>query len=296
MHIGRRGFLSTATAGLAGMAASGAEAMTLPDPPMQAQLKLSCQERIPPGAALAEKFDFMEANGYVGFEPGGKGLADRVTELQTALRGRNIKISAICAGFEGVIISHQQAERDKAMASMKQILTAAGALGSTGLIIVPAFNNQTELGHQESRELLLEQLTELGEHAVSVNSRILLEPLNRREAHFLRQVADAAAICRDVNSPGISCMGDFWHMTWEEPNDFGAFVSARDYLHHVHIASRQNRRMPGEDPGDNYVEGFRALKLIGYRDYVSLECGTQGDPMQTAAAAAKLIREQWAQA
>ncbi len=296
MHMARRTFIRATAAGAAAAAAGTAAAMTVPDPPRKAMLKMSCQEGIAPGASLAEKLDFMEKHGYVGLEVGGGNLPSRVTELQDALKNRPIKMSAICAGFKGVIISDQEQVRKQAMDSMKEILTAAGAIGSTGLIIVPAFNDQTKLGNREARPILIDLLKELGEHAVNVKSRILLEPLNRKEAFFLRQVADAAAICRDVASPGICCMGDFWHMTWEETNDMGAILSGGNYIHHMHIASRKNRKMPGEDPGDNYVDGFRALKMIGYQDYVSLECGSIGDKTVTIPAAAKLMREQWAKA
>lgn len=269
------------------------KAFTLPDPASAAQLNLSCQEGVAPGKTLTEKLDFMEANGFVGFEPGGGNLGNRVEEIKKALEGRKIKVSAICAGFKGVIISEKEEERKKAMDSMKEILTAAGAIGSTGLIIVPAFNGQTKMGHQEGRELLVKLLAELGDHADKAGTRILLEPLNRRECHFLRQLADAAAICRDVNSPGICQMGDFWHMTWEETSDMGAFISAGKYLRHVHIASRKNRQMPGEDEGDNYVDGFKGLKIIGYQDYVSLECGSKGDRTKTIPAAVKLMKDNW---
>jgi len=294
MKIGRRDFvkISAVTAAAAAVRCSGA-GIKLPPPPQKAELKLSCQENVAPGDSLAEKLDFLEEHGFVGFEPWGKGISNRVSELQRALRGRRIKISAVCAGFEGVIISEKKEVRRRAVESMKEILSAAGELGATGLVIVPAFNGQTKLDCRESRKVLLEHLAELGEHAARVKSRILLEPLNRKEAYFLRLVADAAAICRDVGSPGISCMGDFWHMTWEETSDMGAFISGGKYLHHVHIASRKRRKMPGEDEGDNYVDGFKGLKIIGYRDYVSLECGSVGDKRETIPAAAKLMREQW---
>lgn len=298
----RRSFIKAAALGTAGTTGalgitvqpSLSEAFNMPNPKQPAILKLSCQEGIAPGESLTEKLDFIEANGYVGLEVGGKGLSGRVTEIQKALAGRKIKMSAICAGFDGVLISEKEEVRKQAVASMKEILTAAGALGSTGLIIVPAFNTQTTLGNREAREILIPLLSELGEHAVSVKSRILLEPLNRKEAFFLRLVADAAAMCRDSASPGICCMADFWHMTWEETSDMGAIISGGNYLHHMHIASRKNRKMPGEDAGDNYVDGLRALKLLGYRDYVSLECGSVGDKKVTIPAAAKLIKEQWA--
>ena len=69
-----------------------------------AQLKLSLQEGVAPGESLTEKLDFMEENKVVGLEPGGADLAKRVNEFQQALSGRNIQISAICAGFKGFIL------------------------------------------------------------------------------------------------------------------------------------------------------------------------------------------------
>ena len=297
MNLNRRDFLTaSAVTAIIGGVAPTAKAFTLPDPPQKARLRLSCQEGVAPGNSVAEKLDFLEANGFEGFEPGGGDLAKRVEELQKALAGRKIKISAICAGFKGVLISDQEEVRQTAMQSMKEILTAAGALGSTGMIIVPAFHNQTKLGHQEGRELLVKLLAELGDHAHKAGTRVLLEPLNHRECHFLRQVADGAAICRDVNNPGVALMGDFWHMTWEETSDMAAFIAGGKYLHHVHMASRKDRKMPGEDEGDNYVDGFKGLKLIGYQDFVSLECGCKGDRTKAIPAAAKLLREQWEQA
>ncbi|MBQ3846578.1 MAG: sugar phosphate isomerase/epimerase, partial [Bacteroidales bacterium] len=68
-------------------------------------LKLSFQEGIAPGESLSEKLDFMENLGIVGFEPSGKTLVSRVDEIRDALKGRNIKVSAICAGFKGFILA-----------------------------------------------------------------------------------------------------------------------------------------------------------------------------------------------
>ena len=305
--MNRRRFITNSILGAASIAAttSGASLLTscasaekkivVPSP----ELRLSFQEGTAPGESLNEKLDYMENLGIVGFEPGGRNLAARVSEFQQALSGRNIKVSAICAGFDGFILAEDPKVKAEFDATMRDIIAAAGELGSTGVIMVPAFNGQKPcMPHTlETREFLCEQMHELGEYALKHKTTVILEPLNRREAHYLRQVADAAAICRDSKSAGVKCMGDFWHMQ-EETSDYAAFLSAgKEYLQHVHVASRGRRIMPGEDGDvDNYVDGFRALKQLEYPYYVSFECGTKGDRNQTVKAAVELLRTQWEQA
>lgn len=306
MSSDRRSFLKASLSGVAlatlgGSVAScaktqGAEKVCCKS---TAELKISFQEGIAPGDSLNAKFDYMEEHGVVGFEPGGGGLGGRVNEMQQALRNRNIQVSAICAGFRGFILAENPDVRKECMDTMKEIIAAAGELGSTGVIMVPAFNHQVPVfpHTMDTRNFLCEQLKELGDYALQHNTTVILEPLNRGEAFYLRQVADAASICRDANSKGLMAMGDFWHMTFEETSDMGAFLSAGQYLQHVHIASRKRRSMPSEDgDADNYIDGFRGLKMLNYQNYVSYECGCQGDRHVVVPESLRLLREQWEQA
>ena len=297
--MNRKEFLQRSLAGAAVVAAATApvELLTSCAPKKgKPELRLSFQEGTAPGKSLNEKFDYMEKLGIVGFEPGGRNLANRVTEIQNALKGRNIKLSAICAGFGGFILAEDPAVKATFDSTMRDIIAAAGELGSTGVIMVPAFNGQKPCKPhtRETREYLCEQMHELGEYALKHNTTVILEPLNRRECHYLRLVGDAAAICRDSKRAGVKCMGDFWHMQ-EETSDFAAFMAAGPaYLQHVHVAGRGRRIMPGEDgEKDNYVDGFRALKQMNYPYYVSFECGTKGEREQTVPAAVELLRAQW---
>ena len=300
----RRSFLGSAAAGIAGAAvlstpaglltscATGTSRKSSPE------LKLSFQEGTAPGESLNEKFDYMEKLGIVGFEPHGKQLLKRAEEFRQALNGRNIKVSAICAGFDGFILAEDPAVKASFDSSMRELIAAAGEIGSTGVIMVPAFNGQKPcMPHtMETRDYLCEQLHELGEYALKHNTTVILEPLNRKEAFYLRLVSDAAAICRDADSEGVRCMGDFWHMQ-EETSDYAAFISAGKYLQHVHVASRGQRRMPGEDGQlDNYIDGMRALKELDYQNYISFECGTGADRETVVPAAVELLRSQWEQA
>lgn len=298
----RRNFLKTSATGVAALAAtsvSGGLAATACAPACkksQLALNLSFQEKTAPQETLEARLDYMESLGIVGLEPGGKDLGSRINEFDQALRGRNIKISAICAGFQGFILSEDPVQKELFDTTMREIVAAAGQLGSTGVIMVPAFNRQTPcMPHtQATRDYLCEQLHELGEYALKCGTTVILEPLNRKEAFYMRQVADAAAIARDSQSEGVKCMGDFWHMQ-EETSQFGALMSAGPkYLQHVHMASLADRKMPGENPEqDDYREGFRALKMMGYDKYVSFECGSKGDRLETLPVAVQLLRDQW---
>ena len=238
MALNRRNFLRATLAGAAvaagssAFAACGGKAASTEGCPAEkgscpnskAELKISFQEGIAPGANLNEKFDLMEKLGVVGFEPGGRGLKDRVKEIKEALNGRNIKVSAICAGFQGFILSTDPAIRKQCMDTMKEIIAAAGELGSTGVIIVPAFNGQVPpcLIRWRHGISFASNFNEMGTFAAQHGTSVIFEPLNRKECFYLRQVADAASLCRDINNPGVRCMGDFWHMTWEETSDMGS--------------------------------------------------------------------------
>lgn len=304
MAFDRRQFLKTTIAGTATLAIGGCNTFASTETKAgsiagKAQLNISFQEGTAPGATLQEKFDFMEEHNVVGFEPHGKPLLQRKQEYKEALKGRNIKVSAVCAGFDGFILSTDPEVRKLCRDTMAELIIAAGEFESTGVIIVPAFNSQVPvMPHtQGTRDYLCEQFDEMGTFAQQHGTTVILEPLNRREAFYLRQVADAASICRDINNPGVTCLGDFWHMTWEETSDMGAFISAGDYLQHVHIASRERRSVPGEDgAADNYVDGFRGLKMIGYNKYVSYECGIQGEREVVVPASLELLRKQWEEA
>ena len=298
----RRSFLKTTAAGAAAVALTSGPASLLtscaPQKPKVA-LNISFQTGTAVGESYAEKFDYMESLGVVGYEPGGQELVRNYDEIAKALEGRNLKVSAICAGFRGFILAEDPAVKAEFDSTMREIIDAAGQIGSTGVIMVPAFNHQKPcMPHTlETRDYLCAQLHDLGEYALSKGTVVILEPLNRGEAFYLRLVSDAAAICRDSGSEGVKCMGDFWHMK-EETSDYAALMAAgKQYLRHVHIASRGRRVTPGEDGDkDNYIEGFRAMKELEFPYYMSFECGCAGDRAEANAKALELLRSQWDQA
>jgi sugar phosphate isomerase/epimerase len=259
----------------------------------QAVLRLSSQEGRIPGGSLRQKVLKLESWGGVGLEIGGA-PADRVAEIKEALKGTKVQVSALCWGSRnGDLVSTDAQKRREGIAALKQALDVAGELGSMGVIFVPCFHKQSTLTPAELDPILLEILPELGDHAKARGTRVLLEPLNQGETFYLNRLEQGAVFCDQVNSPGLGMMGDFYHMGKEEKDDRAAFVRAGKWLHHVHLASR-TRVLPGQDDR-SFVEGFRGLKQIGYRDFCSLECGITKDtgPEVEIPKAFRFLEEQW---
>lgn len=223
-------------------------------------------------------------------------------ELKQALAGTDVEVSAICAGYDGYLLAPEKSTRRGAVSSMKEILTAAGELGSTGLIVVPAFTSQKQLPPQEGSKVLKGLLAELGEHARECGTTVMLEPVNRTITTFLRRVAHAASICRDVDEPGVGLLADFFHMYFEETSDLGAVLSAGRWCRHVHLSGGQQhvqgvsaRKLPGQGRR-SFVQGFQGLKLIGYRGYCSFECGSGDNPEKETPGSVRFIRREWKKA
>jgi sugar phosphate isomerase/epimerase len=292
--------------------AGGGNAMPKLTPPEKpAELNLCLQWGAIPGGEIKEKLDFLEANGFASVEiPSGDWPIKNCDAMIEAMKGRRLFLSTACGPSD-----FSYAEQEKREAEVKKflpILEALGQMKSVGLILCPARGRLSEPGYLSAKELRKDFVESTGkrlaEHAAKHGTSIVLEPLRRNETPFLRQVADGARMAADIG-PGATVMGDFWHMALEETSFMGAFICAGKLLSHVHIAGLKERIIPGVHPGaDQYVDGFKGLKLIGYRGAISFEGGWPRNPADPKKGLpqeektklilnmVKLLREQWAMA
>ena len=258
--------------------------------------RLSFQDGIAPGRNHEEKFDFMEEFGIEGFEPLGTDLIKNPGKYQNLLRYRSIKISAVRSGYKGFLFSSDPAVRNEHRSIIREIIAAAGELNATGVIIIPGTGRMVagNLNKSDFDRFASDQLSELAEYAARHNTTVILKPVNRKESGIINTIKQTAEICRAVNMDGLRCMGDFWHMTIEETSDMDAIESGGEFLNHFHIASRKTRYLPGTDgPADNYIEGFKKLKKIRYKGYISFDCGVRGNKNILVPESISFLRCQW---
>ena len=296
---------SVVTMGVAGLAISGGNAMATvktadTDNRAKAKLRISSQFGAAPGKSEEEKLANMKKCGCEAVEVHGSavGLGAKYKKMAD---DAGLEVSVICWGsHSGDLCKEDKGRIDVLRDDLKKALETAGELKAKGVIYVPAFKHETKLTNQEIRERTIAFLTEMGEFAKQCKTSIILEPLCRYEAFFLRQVADGASIARDCGGvdSGIGVMGDFYHMDSEETSDMGAFISGGPYLKHVHLAGGREeprRTFPGQNV-TRFVDGFRGLKYIGYTGFCSFECGCKGDREVEFPKAIAFLRKEWDEA
>ncbi len=246
-------------------------------------MKLAIQEHMGPGASKLEKFTNFKKMGFEGVELLGRGLADRKTEIKAALAETGLAASSICTGYDDKILSASKPERDAACAQARDLLKLAGDLKAGGLIFVPIFGPPRlpdllplKSAVELEKDLLVRLLQDLAKVAEDHGTTILLEPLNRYEAHLLNRLEQAVEVAKRVDSPAVKIMADFFHMNIEEADIARSLEAAGLWVQHIHLADN-TRKQPGTG-NTNFKSGFAALKKIGYDKYMALECGFIGEP------------------
>jgi len=259
-------------------------------------MKIACQEGLVPGDSLGERLEKLSRWGYQGIEFGGHGIVEREQEILGALQNSAVRASTICAGYRGCFLDPDPAQRQLAMDDMRRLLDVAGAIGAVGVICVPIFGgprlpNLSPLADaiKLEKDLFVRILKDLAPHAKAAKATILVESLNRYETHLLRKQEDSAAICRRVGHPNVQIMSDFFHMSLEELDIPRAIKKCGKHIKHVHLAD-STRLQPGTARTD-FRAGFKALKDAGFKGYMALECGIQGERERALEDCARFLLE-----
>lgn len=242
---------------------------------------IAIQDHMLPGRDLGEKFMNAAAFGFDGVELTLAGVRDVDKLVAQALRASNdsgLAVSALCASPEHDPLHPVSIFRKRRFAMLTTLLEAAEAVGATGVVSVP-LRPGLEPYEEDDPSIAIQTLTEdaiddYGEWAAMLPEAgtvsVFLEPLNRFEATFLTRVGQAAAIARRIDSPRVQVLGDTFHMNIEEENPAGALSGAGALLGYMHLAEN-TRLLPGTG-AFRFHEVFGALRDIGYRGWLSLEC------------------------
>jgi sugar phosphate isomerase/epimerase len=261
-------------------------------------VKLACQEQLLPGATLPEKWDAAQGYGFDAIELRGQGnhrLRERLPELRAALRA-GVPMPVVCVEMAHFIGDFDAERRRDAVANMKTQLSVVAELGGTGAVTPASYGMfsrrlppfEPPRPPDGDREVLLDGLGTLGEHAAAEGVAILLEPLNRYEDHMVNTVAAAAELADALGLASVQVAADSYHMNIEEADIDASLRAVAPRIGHVQV-SDSNRLEPGAGHLD--WSGFLgSLAAIGYDGHLSFECRLSGDATEVLPRAAAFLR------
>jgi sugar phosphate isomerase/epimerase len=183
---------------------------------------------------------------------------------------------------ENVDLAHPDgAIRGEALDYYLRLLDFAAALGHPLVSCHGYVGRVRAIGAAaEERAVFVEAVREIAERAQVLGLRVVMEVLNRYEAHLLNTAAEALDFVTDVGAENVDILLDAYHMNIEEPDPAVALRLAGDQLGLYHAAD-SNRQGIGRGHTD-FGAQLEALAEIGYDGPTILECTAPGPDPFTA--------------
>ncbi len=295
---GRREFLGATLGGIATAALPNRSRADFP-PPKATSVRFGVRGPFDQ-PTLRERALLLQKLGYDGIELGPEFLDQPAEEILKQIAGTGVVISTIVGSIK--LLDLDPAVRAQAIETDRKRLQLAKDLGALGVIEVPLFGpnlfqdlspvmNPLEI----KDKLLIAGLKQLIPDTARTGVHILLEPLTKKETHYMNLQSHGAEIIHAVGAPGFKLLSDFYHMQMEE-KDIGETLT--NYGHHtayVHLADGEKRTEPGSLPFD-YRPGFRALKKAGFSGWLTVESRATDNAEAALGRALKYLKQQWADA
>ena len=172
------------------------------------------------------------------------------------------------------------------MARLQAFVRFGGALNS--VVIIGLIKGQVK--DSQDRPTYERHLTEALDDCTSLASQcgvtLVLEAVNRYESDILNTIEDCVRFIEPFESLKLHI--DTFHMNIEEDHIGANIVAAGRHIGHVHLAD-SNRAYPGRGHYD-FGETIAALRSVGYRGALSVECLALPTPEEAARGAYRFLR------
>lgn len=230
--------------------------------------------------SLPEIAQRLEALNYDGVELMGALEACSAAEAAQILQDHNLKIFSLTP--DNVDLAHpDKAVRAKAVDYYLRLLDFAAAVGQPLVSChgyvgrIRPISNVTE-----ERALFVEAVRQIAERAGQLELRLVIEVLNRYEAHLVNTSTEAVDFVNAVGAKNVGILLDAYHMNIEEADPAAAIRQAGRHLWLYHAAD-SNRQGIGRGHTD-FTAQLAGLSEIGYQGPIIMECTAPGPNPFTA--------------
>ena len=213
--------------------------------------------------------------------------ADAIRSLPLAdlLKRHNLRLAAVGTGA-GMVVHKLQlcdpdaARRQKAEQFICDIMSAGAEFGAPAIIGSMQGKWDEVVDQSTAQGYLRDALQRLGEHAESLGTILIYEPLNRYETNMANTLQQGVELLRPLATKSVRLLADLFHMNIEEVSVADALQSAGAHIGHVHFVD-SNRQAAGRGHMD-FAPIASALASIGYDGYASAEAFPIPDSLTTA--------------
>jgi D-psicose/D-tagatose/L-ribulose 3-epimerase len=182
----------------------------------------------------------------------------------------NVDLAHPDASIRAAAIDYYLRLLDFAAELGKPLVSCHGCVGR-----VRAISSQAQ-----ERALFASAVGHIAERARAMGLRLVMEVLNRYEAHLLTTAAEAVAFVDELKADNLGILLDAYHMNIEEPDPAAALRLAGHRLWLYHVAD-SNREGIGRGHTD-FSAQVAALADIKYGGPMILECTAPGPDPFTA--------------
>lgn len=170
------------------------------------------------------------------------------------------------------VVTSDKVVREKSWRHMSNLIDLCADLGPNGNMVLGSPDQRKvtgELTRAEAVKNLTDGLAGIAPHAVERGVKVLIETFSERQEDVARMLADAYAIVRQIDSPGIQMMFDC-NNEWGEAEAHATLVDRYfDHIKHVHI-TEHGGPYPGTGAYD-YKPVLNVLRRRGYTGWLSVE-------------------------
>lgn len=136
--------------------------------------------------------------------------------------------------------------------------------------------------HSTARKQFVDIARKVSAIAKDYGVVLAFESLNSTETNFINTAEQAFQLVKDVDHTNFRLNIDFYHMLME--NEGPAIIEkAGKYVVHCELAEKEGRSAPGVHHQD-FIPYFQAMKKIGYKGNVIIECNWTDVNRQAATA------------
>lgn len=286
MSLSRREFARTVAGVAAGTVLTGVDGASAPIPPESSPFPLSVMLwTIYRDRPFEQRLEKVAEAGYHAVELVGEFKDWSEQEFGNV----NRKKRELGITFDATSGLHASlcdpSKRDEFLSEVRSILPTMEKLECNKLIVLTG-NKVPGLSPQDHHASCVEGLKRAAELASSKNVQVLLENIDPEEnpKYFLTSVAEGFEIVREINSPHVRFLYDFFHEQISEGNLIEKLEKNIDLVGLVHVADVPGRHEPGT--GEiHYPNIYRKLAQLKYDRYVAMEFLPMGDPVASLRAA-----------